>query len=147
MVRKSKKESAVGSDVAEESKRETGFYEPYVNFARVLRTWFVAYGIGGPVVLLTGQNVAQAILHGPLARTIGYCFLVGVFFQVFHALLNKAAMWYLYIGEIGLIDKSTRRYQLADRFSECFVFELLFDLGTIFLFGLATLKALWAVAP
>jgi hypothetical protein len=44
------------SDQHVEAKEEKGYYEPYTYFARILRTWFVAYGIGVPAFLMTSKS-------------------------------------------------------------------------------------------
>ena len=33
-------------------REETGYVDNYLSFARTLRTWFVAYGIGAPVLIV-----------------------------------------------------------------------------------------------
>lgn len=35
---------------------DTGFFEPYSDFAQLLRSWFIAYGIGVPALLLTSDK-------------------------------------------------------------------------------------------
>lgn len=50
-----------GKDTRARKKEETGFYEAYAGFARNLRIWFVAYGIGGPVLFLTNSEVWQKV--------------------------------------------------------------------------------------
>jgi hypothetical protein len=74
-------------------KEEVGFYEAYAGFARTLRTWFVAYGIGGPVLFLTNDNAAKTFRGAPSAHLIAYSFLSGVLLQILAALLSKTAMW------------------------------------------------------
>src|SRR2546426_7954213 len=58
-------------------KEESGFYEPYAALARNLRTWFIAYGIGGPVIFLTNEPAAKALYSAGVGRSVAYCFLGG----------------------------------------------------------------------
>jgi hypothetical protein len=71
------------------SKAESGFYEAYVDFARNLRIWLLAYGIGGPAAFLTNEGAARILRSSLFGRQITYCFMAGVALQVFVALLYK----------------------------------------------------------
>ena len=128
-------------------RQETGFYEAYVGFARNLRVWFIAYGIGGPVLLLSNESAGKALFRSGLARSIAYTFLPGVALQILVALLYKSAMWYLYLGESDDSRKSWRLYKASEWLSDSFWIELLSDIATLFLFGWATLRALHALTP
>ncbi len=59
------------------------FHKSYDDYARILRTWFVAYGVGGPVLLLTNDNVSEKLESSGRAPEILYSFLIGVALQVF----------------------------------------------------------------
>ena len=52
-----------------EVKEEKGFYEAYKGFANNLRTWFLAYGIGAPVVLLSNEDSWSLISNSGSADT------------------------------------------------------------------------------
>lgn len=129
------------------SKQESGFYEAYAGFARALKTWFVAYGIGGPVVLLTNEKASERLLSSSSARWIAYCFLAGVVLQVVSTLLSKTAMWYLYSAELEPPLKLKWPYKASEWFSDCYWTELLFDLFTLVFFAWATFRVLHALVP
>lgn len=123
-------------------KRETGFSSSYVEFAKTLRTWFVAYGIGAPVFVL-GQDTLRASWQSiPDARFIAECFLGGVALQVIAALVYKISMWYLYMGELDEEFCNSTRYEWSESISVALWLEVLFDVGTIGLFGYATVRML-----
>jgi hypothetical protein len=121
-----------------EKENESGFYEPYVHFARLLRTWLVGYGIGVPVILLSQQDVSRKVLESGEGQTITLLFLSGVCVQVFAAFIYKYAMGYIYAKEIGLIDKESIRFHLAAFISEAYWLEILFDIVTVISFVCAT---------
>lgn len=72
------------------------YYEEYTLYARTLRNWLMAYGIGGPIVYLTQQKVPEAVAKSGDAPAIAILFLIGVALQIFSALLYKAATWKLH---------------------------------------------------
>lgn len=66
-----------------------GHFQNYAEYARILRTWLVAYGIGGPVLLVTNLAFADRLAKSGHVDAIGYLFLLGVALQVLLALVNK----------------------------------------------------------
>lgn len=125
------------------------FYPSYSEFSKTLRTWFVAFGIGGPVALMANENAWKAIVASECTGHIGALFLVGGAFQVICAFMNKHAMWHLYIAESLPDDKPSdkqwkedhkkkRIYKLAQEYcSQNWTDEIL-DLYTLAVFIWAT---------
>lgn len=126
---------------------EGGYYEAYVGFARELRVWFLAYGIGGPVVFLSHETALARLLSSGAGQAVAYAFLAGVAVQVVLALLYKSAMWYLYMGELDGEIKSSGLYRMANAISASYWLELLGDLVTLVLFAGATLRLLAVFQP
>ena len=118
--------------------QESGFFAPYAEFAKTLRTWFVAYGIGAPVVVLSNDKLRETLRLSGEARTVTSLFLMGVGVQVAAALIYKMCMWYLYLAELQPRLHETRRYRISVYVSEAFGIELFFDLVTLGAFGIAT---------
>ena len=125
-------------------REETGFYEAYAQFARNLRTWFLAYGVGAPVIFLTNEAVGRKLLASGQAEIVAFLFLSGVAIQVLAALLYKCAMWCLYTGERNNRFKTSKRYKCSDWVSESLWVEFGLDVLTIVLFAAATWLALKA---
>src|SRR5713101_4478781 len=73
-----------------------GFYKAYEEHSRTLRAWLVAYGIGGPVLMLTNDHISLTLSGSGHARTIAILFLGGVVLQVLLTAVNKTAMWICY---------------------------------------------------
>ena len=115
-----------------------GFFEAYQEYAKVLRTWLVAYGIGAPVVFLTNEGLSKAILHSPEAKLIAGFFLAGVALQIVIAALNKHCMWVLYYGETEKDFQNNPAYKCAEWLSDHISIDLIVDLVTILLFAIAT---------
>lgn len=123
-------------------KSDSGFYEAYSGFARSLRIWFIAYGIGGPVIFLTTNDAWKTLAVSGQGKPVAYLFLSGVAIQIIAALLYKTAMWYLYVGELAPGTRRRRMYKIADWLSESYLLEGLFDLATLVVFTLAALTVL-----
>lgn len=117
----------------------SGYFEAYEEYSRTLRTWFVAYGIGAPVFLLSNERLWIRLSDSRSALFSCGLFLLGVIVQTGLASLNKCAMWALYYGEENPTFQLRRRYKLADWFSEQFWFDFLCDSLTALFLGLATL--------
>jgi hypothetical protein len=127
---------------------DSGFYEPYIQYARTLRAWFVAYGIGVPVLLVSQEFIARAIIKAGTGELITWLFLIGVAVQVLAAFLYKYAMNYLYFDEVGGELEGTRRLKCAVWLSNAIWLEMLFDVISIGLFSWGTfLVVAAALAP
>ena len=119
-------------------KDDTGFYEPYSHYNNLLRTWLVAYGIGGPAVLVTHKDFFQDVARKGNLTVIGWLFLAGVAAQVFIAFINKISMWYLHYGEGNEEFKKTYRYKCSHALSEVFWPDIIADILSIISIGIAT---------
>ena len=117
-------------------------YAAYEEHSKTLRTWLVAYGVGAPVLLLTNDSVWKAVAGSGSAQRIGTMFLVGAALQVSLAAINKAVMWVSYYGEIETDYQLRLRYRLARWVAEQFWIDLLIDLASMVLFGMATIEVL-----
>lgn len=120
-----------------------GLFQNYSEYAKTLRTWLVAYGIGAPVLLLTEENISLKLSESGAGRIIAIYFLLGVATQIVSAFLNKWCSWIQYSDEID----GDRNPSLMTRFSDWWAefpwIEICMDLGTIILFSVATVKVLF----
>jgi hypothetical protein len=124
---------------------ETGYWQPYAEFAKTLRTWFVGYGVGAPALVLTQPAVRQRLINSGRMHTLGWLFLSGVFLQVILVFVYKTVMWELYMGEADEARRTRRWYRNASALSEWGWLEVSVDLLTIALFTIATLMAFGAI--
>jgi hypothetical protein len=124
---------------------ETGYWQPYAEFAKTLRTWFVGYGVGAPALVLTQQEVRRRLVDSGWMHPLGWLFLSGVFLQVILAFVYKTAMWQLYMGETDESRRDGRWYRWASEISEWAWPEFTVDLLTIALFIVATFIAFGAI--
>lgn len=85
-----------------------------LEYNRVLRTWFVAFGVGGPALFLVNEKLAKSLATAGQLRLVVSLFLAGATVQVLGALLNKVANWYVYICTIDPKLKGSLRQRFAD---------------------------------
>jgi len=121
------------------------YYTAYEGYEKTLRTWFVAYGIGGPILLLTNEAVRDAFSHSSRGRWIGIAFLVGVAVQVALAIVNKTAAWANYFVSTRPELQSRLKYRAASWISEQYWIDVASDITTVLLFGWATWASFAAV--
>jgi hypothetical protein len=117
------------------------YFEVYAEHSRTLRTWLAAYGIGGPVLLVSNATAWSALGRSGQAGIICWLFMVGVAAQVFLTAVNKAAMWAIYYGELDPEFTKRWSYRASDWWSERLWIDVLVDWASIVLFALATVFA------
>lgn len=109
----------------------------YAEYNRILRTWFVAFGIGGPALFLVNDKIAEKLVTLGHLRWVVALFLIGATAQVLGALLNKIANWYVYVCTIDPEMKGSRRQRFADWLMDQFWIDITIDVITIVSFGVA----------
>ena len=123
-----------------------GYYKVYEEHMKTLRAWFVAYGVGGPVLFVTQQHFAETLVGSGAITFIAYLFLLGVVLQVIIAALNKWVSWYLYYCSEHSSANTGKIYKIVKNISEMFWIDIVFDIGTLVLFAWATIKVMLVFA-
>jgi hypothetical protein len=124
---------------AEPERDDTGFFQPYAEFSKVLRTWFIAFGAGALALVLSNNAVHGAAAKSGRLRVIAVLLLAGVAVQILFAILYKHSMWQLYAGELAPQRKASRWYKVAEAVSDSHLLDILGDLATLALFAAATI--------
>lgn len=62
----------------EREKQKLEYFESYNEYNKILRSWFVAFGIGGPVIFLTNDALYVDFLELDKRGCIFTLFLVGL---------------------------------------------------------------------
>jgi len=106
------------------------YFESYAEYNRILRSWFVAFGIGGLALLLVEDKLRSALAASGEARVVAMLFLSGVALQILIAGLNKYANWYCYAGEDDPAYRRTVSYRFWSGFARQFILDVLVDLAT-----------------
>lgn len=74
-------------------KYDTRFTKKYSEYNRILRTWFVAFGVGVPGALLLNTDAKSILSESSSAPIVISFFLGGAALQIFIAFLNKYVAW------------------------------------------------------
>ena len=64
-----------------DQREETGYYHAYAEFAKTLRTWFIAYGIGAPALVLSNKDLWNTVKGSGNLIYIAALFLLGAEFE------------------------------------------------------------------
>jgi len=135
----------MSNDGSSESVEEQHNFDAYLDYAKTLRAWFIAYGVGAPVLFLTKKEVADKLAQSPSKDLIVYLFLVGVCLQILISLANKWGNWYVYAFKTKSSSKETKPYKFAHWFIYQFWIDIVCDVGSAIAFGLATVKVLFVL--
>lgn len=111
----------------------------YVEYNKLLRSWFVSFGIGGPVLLLLNPGLLVTLKEDGLAFAVVGLFLAGCTFQIVIAMLNKTVAWYMYCSEHDTARRSAKWYARCERLSESYAIDLTLDILTLLAFVAAVL--------
>lgn len=120
------------------SMTEAAFFANYAEYAKTLRAWLVAYGVGGPVLLITNKELLVALKASAHRNCIVDLFLVGVALQVTLAFINKWCAWHMYVGEYELAYQSRTRYKFWSWLNDRSWIDMLFDGGSMVAFAIST---------
>lgn len=115
------------------------YFESYAEYNRILRSWFVAFGMGGLALFLVEEKLRDALRASGQTRAVVALFLTGVALQILVAGLNKYANWYCYAGEDDRAYQRTRSYHFWSTVARQFIVDVLVDLVT----ALCFFSAIW----
>ena len=107
------------------------YFESYAEYNRILRSWFVAFGVGGLALFLLESPVRAALLASGQTRVVVILFLIGVIAQIMVAFLNKYANWYCYFGEDNPAFLRTSLYRFWSSIASLFWIDIILDILTV----------------
>src|SRR6266545_2343522 len=108
----------------------------YLEYNKILRSWFVAFGVGGPALFLINESAANHLIDSGQLGTVAALFLVGTGAQVGGTLVNKICNWYVYRGASDRQYQSNVRYKISVWLVQQFWIDIALDLTTIATFAL-----------
>jgi hypothetical protein len=121
-------------ETTEAVKDRDEYFTQYWHYASNLRNWFIAYGVGGILLLTRADAVFNAQPHASqvepgLRVTAIALFLFGLATQVMLTLINKVAHYYAYQKHVA--DVEGRRHRFAIWICKCFWIDLVLDTVTL----------------
>jgi len=131
---------------AKDTRLEQGsYFDAYSHFARTLRLWFIAYGVGAPIAICSSDRLLDAVVAARSLNPVVPLFFAGIAVQIMMAMIWRTALWYQYRAEYKPNSMSTWRYRASCRISDQYWLEFLADLFTLVLFAYATWVAVSAI--
>ena len=124
-----------------QTQENSKYHQSYKGFANTLRAWLIAYGIGGPFLIVSQQSIWHRLSFTAVAW-IAALFLLGVLLQVGHTMIFKWAQWKLYIAE----KDGSEEPEWAFKLSHNYWVDHVTDIGSVLLFAVATAYLAIAVA-
>jgi hypothetical protein len=118
-----------------DSKNE---FAAYLEYNKIVRSWFVAFGVGGPALFLINEQLARRLAETGQLRFVSILFLIGAGSQVGGAVINKISNWYVYRGSIDGAYRETRRYKFFKWWVLQYWVDVVLDISAIASFGIAT---------
>jgi len=106
-------------------------FSSYVEYNKILRTWLVAFGIGGPALLIVNEKLIVKLSAVNELGWIAGVFFLGVSLQVLGALINKYTNWIIYFGEVDESFQEKNRYTLALWLGRQLWIDIIFDLTSM----------------
>lgn len=70
------------------------YWKVYEEYTKTVRTWFVAYGIGAPVLVLGNEKLWRQLAKDDVLSWVGLLFITGGALQVLLAMFNRWASWH-----------------------------------------------------
>jgi hypothetical protein len=133
-----------------------GHFANYAEYSKTFRSWMVAYGIGGPVLLFLSKDAPANISGSPHILVIVTLFIFGVAIQILISLINKWAAWHMYRGAYAKYqdahdDPECDKHHRSETYRVwCWInkqswIDFIFDISSLVAFSIATwlvLKAL-----
>ena len=115
-------------------------FDVYFEYNKILRTWFVAFGVGGPAMFLVNDDIARALNDSGNLKCVAGLFLGGAAAQVAGSFINKVGSWYEYYATVDKTAGRTLHCRLAVWLMHQFWIDVLIDAATIAMFGTAIWK-------
>ena len=134
------KDISLGSD-------PSGSYASHLEYNKILRTWFVTFGIGCPALFLVNKELATQLVKLGELHFVAVLFLIGAATQILGSLVNKFSNWYIYCESIDTDQAGHWKYKVSAWLIDQIWIDIFLDLITIVCYGLATWKVLTAFAP
>lgn len=113
--------------------------ERYNEYNKILRSWFVAFGIGGPAIFLVNSEVRDQLVQQSEMKTVVVYFLAGAAAQILIAFINKVVNWYS-IDDDDAVYMKTRRYRYSTIIMNWFWIDIVIDLFTLIIFSIGVWK-------
>lgn len=132
----------------EAPQQDDGAFKAYEEYAKTLRAWFVAFGIGGATLLVTTGSLKTDLRNAGVFNIVAYSFVFGIGAQILLAAVNKYANYSVYFLS-DLKEAQREPYPILRLFQEIstwYMFDMVLDLLTMTSFAIASCLILKVIA-
>lgn len=114
----------------------------YSEYNKVVRAWFVTFGIGGPTLFLLNSEIARRLTESRMLTWVTILFLIGCALQIFNAVLNKFCALNEYSGVAYPEKTLTRSYKILARVNRMNWIDVVCDVVCFIVFAVAVIIVL-----
>lgn len=107
----------------------------YAEYNKLLRTWFVGFGIAVPIFFFSNGHIYCLWRHSLHSECMAKLFLFGVAFQVLSSFINKIVTWSAYRTHGSDLSKLWCPTKICAKAENWFLIDVILDLGTFVTFG------------
>ncbi|MGE0151445.1 MAG: hypothetical protein AB7R90_02425 [Reyranellaceae bacterium] len=122
-------------------------FDVYADYNRMLRTWFVLFGVGAIAALIGSKELVDGLKSEGTLRIVVLFLAIGAAAQIVLAFVNKTAAWCQYYGECNEDFGNGRICKFARKVSAYYWLDLVADVATMVCFTVAGVMALEVLAP
>ncbi|HSQ77716.1 MAG TPA: hypothetical protein VLN91_02385 [Nitrospirota bacterium] len=139
-----------GQIVKKETLHGNEDWNAYADYNKILRAWFVAFGVGAPAAFLVNKDLVRFLSVQKGDPSIFILFLIGAASQILMAFINKIINWCAYYKMDTFPDRKPRNFweHAADIFSKAsdwFLIDVVSDLITMICFCYAMKKLVYVI--
>lgn len=91
--------------MVDHDKLRKEYFALYSEYNKSLRAWFVAFGVGLPVVYITSKEARDYLSSLEGHNIVIVCFIIAMCLQIIIAFLNKYISWCGYRNEGDIVNK------------------------------------------
>jgi len=124
---------------AQRLQHSASHFANYQEYNKVLRTWFVSFGLGAPALFLVNEELGKKFHESRWHTWIVGLYLGGCAAQIVVALVNKFIAWHCHDDYETETLRDTTLHNWCRKYKDAFWIDMAADIVTAALFTIATI--------
>jgi len=114
-------------------------FDLYNDYNKALRAWFVAFGVGLPVVYISSKDARDYLVSLEGHKFVIICFVIAMCLQIAIAFLNKYISWCAYRTEGNLVNniKTSKFILWIKSWENAIWLDAAIDIASLIFFGVS----------